>query len=138
MTLFVDSGYLIALEGTRDAHHDRARRHWHEVRSSTTRLVTTTFVLDEVVTHFNNSDLHEKAVRLGRQLLSSVAIRTVHVDEPLLTTSLDYLARRPDKRYSLTDCVSFVLMAQLGITHALTFDAHFEQAGFVRLPLQSR
>ena len=45
-----------------------------------------------------------------------------------------YLQQRSDKRYSLTDCVSFVVMEKMNILQALAFDAHFEQAGFIRLP----
>ncbi len=37
---------------------------------------------------------------------------------------------RPDKEWSLTDCISFEVMAELGLTDALTADHHFEQAGF--------
>jgi hypothetical protein len=40
---------------------------------------------------------------------------------------------RPDKDWSLTDCISFVVMKARGITEALTGDHHFEQAGFVAL-----
>jgi predicted nucleic acid-binding protein len=38
--------------------------------------------------------------------------------------------RRPDKWWSLTDCISFIVMQQEGLTEALTTDHHFEQAGF--------
>jgi hypothetical protein len=42
-------------------------------------------------------------------------------------------ADRPDKYWSLTDCISFVVMKDHQITEALTGDHHFEQAGFVAL-----
>ncbi|MCW6037133.1 hypothetical protein K4A83_12760 [Spirulina subsalsa FACHB-351] len=41
--------------------------------------------------------------------------------------------QRPDKEWSLTDCVSFKIMEKYGITEALAYDKHFEQAGFVPL-----
>ena len=42
----------------------------------------------------------------------------------------DLFAARPDKAWSLTDCISFSVMAQRGLSDALTADHHFEQAGF--------
>jgi uncharacterized protein len=46
---------------------------------------------------------------------------------------IDLYANRPDKEWSLTDCISFIVMQKEGITEALTGDRHFEQAGFVAL-----
>lgn len=34
----------------------------------------------------------------------------------------------------MTDCSSFQVMHALGITEAFTFDKHFYQAGFSRVP----
>ena len=132
--VFVDSGYLIALEAVGDQHHDAAVRYWPELRRRNPQLVTTSFVLDEVLTYFISRARHAKAVEIGRRLLGSASVRVVHVDEDLFHAAFAYLERRPDKRFSLTDCVSFVLMERLGISHALAFDAHFVQAGFSRLP----
>lgn len=132
--VFVDTGYLIALEAADDQHHPAAVRHWRAFVQSRPRLVTTSFVLDEVATFFNNRGHHAKAVEVGDRLLASPSVQLVHVDENLFAAAWTYFAARNDKRYSLTDCVSFVLMHQLGIETALTFDAHFVQAGFRTLP----
>jgi hypothetical protein len=43
-----------------------------------------------------------------------------------------YFQRR-DKEWSLTDCISFTVMSDEGLTDALTGDHHFEQAGFTAL-----
>ena len=46
---------------------------------------------------------------------------------------LELYKQRPDKQWSLTDCVSFVIMQEMGISEALAYDKHFEQAGFIAL-----
>jgi uncharacterized protein len=73
-------------------------------------------------------------VRLGETLLSSPSVRMIHVGEDPLARGPDLLRSRPDKRYSLTDCVSFALMRERGISGALAFDRHLEQEGFAREP----
>jgi predicted nucleic acid-binding protein len=40
---------------------------------------------------------------------------------------------RPDKEWSLTDCISFTVMRDHKIVRALTADRHFAQAGFAVL-----
>ncbi len=133
--VFVDSGYIIALENQDDQNHARAMKHWQEmVASVPIAWVTTSYVLDEVATYFNNSNQHRKAVEVGRRLMESPSIRFVHVDAGLFGEAWNYFERHTDKNYSLTDCVSFVLMARLGIKTALTFDHHFVQAGFQQVP----
>jgi predicted nucleic acid-binding protein len=87
-----------------------------------------------VVTFFTSRGRHAKAVEIGGRLLESPSVNLVQVDEELFRTGWEYLQQRPDKRYSLTDSVSFVLMQRLGIVEALAFDAHFRQAGFQILP----
>ncbi len=91
-------------------------------------------MLVEVVTLLNNRRLHSKAVELGNNLLRSRSFNVVHVDEELFYEAWNYFQKYKDKTYSLTDCVSFVLMKKLGIFEALTFDKHLVQAGFGKLP----
>jgi predicted nucleic acid-binding protein len=46
---------------------------------------------------------------------------------------LSLYKRRPDKRYSLVDCISMEAMKAHGLREALTNDQHFTQEGFVAL-----
>ncbi len=134
-SLFVDTSYLIALENGDDQYHKIASSHWSEVaKLSSPSLVTSSYVFAELVTLLNNRSAHSKAVELGENLLTSRLFNLVHVDEELFHEAWDYFQQHKDKRYSLTDCVSFVLMRRFGITAALTFDKHFAQAGFSQLP----
>lgn len=131
---FLDTGYLIALEDTDDDNHEPAREHWkgsrQRISSGTLRLTTTSYVLDEVVTFFNVRGHHLKAVELGERLMDSASLELVHVDEDLIQRAFAYLKQHQDKRYSLTDCVSFIVMVDRGILTAFAFDRHFVQAGF--------
>jgi uncharacterized protein len=52
------------------------------------------------------------------------------VDTPLLNRALQLYSERPDKTWGLTDCISFIVMWDRGLTDAVTADMHFVQAGF--------
>ena len=74
------------------------------------------------------------AVTLGDNLLNSTAFQVVQVDEALFRAGWAYFKQHRDRQYSLTDCISFIVMHQLRLQTALTFDHHFAQAGFLSVP----
>jgi uncharacterized protein len=133
-TLFLDAGYVIALEASDDQNHKSASQHWRKLLKSPPQLVTTSYVFDEVVTFLNSRARHEKAVEVGTNLIQTDSIELIHVDEALFYEGWEYFQKHKDKTYSLTDCISFVVMKQRGIKAALTFDRHFGQAGFDKSP----
>lgn len=96
-------------------------------------MLTTSFVLDEVVTHLNSRGHHSRAAVVGDRLMAD-AESFIHVDRGLFDAGWAYFCRHADKRYSLTDCISFVVMQERGLQQALTFDQHFAQAGFEATP----
>ena len=130
--VFLDTGYLIALEASDDQNHEEASRHWKKEGPRLSSIVTTTYVFDEVVTFFNSRGRHAKAVEIGRRLRESQLVEIVPETEVLLEAGWSRFRNRPDKQYSLTDCISFVLMGRRDIEK--TFDHHFEQAGYQLLP----
>ena len=132
--VFLDTGYLIALEASDDQNHEEASRHWRKEGPKLSSIVTTTYVFDEVVTFFNSRGRHAKAVEVGRRLRESQLVEIVPETEVLLEAGWSRFRNRPDKQYSLTDCISFVLMGRRDIEKTLAFDRHFEQAGYQLLP----
>jgi len=133
--VFLDTGYVLALELANDQKHQTVAAHWSRLSTSVLpSLVTTSYVFDEIVTFFNCRGYHEKALEVGSNLLQSTVIEMVRVDENLLELGWHYLSRHQDKRFSLTDCISFVEMERLSIATAFSVDRHFEQAGFIIEP----
>jgi predicted nucleic acid-binding protein len=131
---FLDTSYVLALELSNDQNHRAALKHWRSTIKSLPSLVTTSYIFDEITTYFNNHGYHSKAIEVGDRLLSSSSVQLVHVDEDLFNQAWQYFQDHQDKRYSFTDCVSFVVMKNLEIETAFAFDKHFVQARFKRVP----
>ena len=135
--VFLDSGYLVGLTLVNDQHHEDAVNHWVRVVQGDLEIVTTSLVLVEAVTFINSKGYHDEAVLIGNTLLENPFIQMLYVDESLLMEGWEYFKRHSDKRYSLTDCVSFVIMERHGIDTAYAFDRNFAQAGFIIEPMRS-
>lgn len=129
--LFLDTSYIIALETANDQNHSLALDHWYSLRETAPKIVTTSYVFDEIVTFFNSRNRHAKAVEIGKRLLESSSVQVLQVTESLFFQGWQYFQKHKDKSYSLTDSISFLVMEQNQLDTVLTFDRHFEQAGFV-------
>lgn len=128
--IFLDSGYLVALAEPRDALHLRAVL-WAEWVDEP--LVLTDFVLLEAVNYLSRPADRAKAHTLYDEILSDPTYELVSVSSDLLAAGMRLHRDRPDKEWSLTDCVSFHVMSKRSISRALAYDHHFEQAGFEAL-----
>jgi uncharacterized protein len=128
---FVDTWYFIARIEPRDVHNRAAYRLGNLVPSAA--MVSHDGVLTEVLTYFceDGPRGRELAVEAVRRALRAVEI--VPTDRRHFLAALDLYERRPDKGYSLVDCMSMELMKARGITHVLTNDHHFRQEGFTVL-----
>ena len=124
---FADSFYFIAMLSRRDAAHERAIRFSQQAAGE---IVTTDAVLLEFADALSSpSDRGRVAVHLDALWDDpEVTVRTL--DRALLRRAASFYASRKDKDWGLTDCISFVVMQDEGLTEALTGDTHFEQAGF--------
>ena len=133
--VLLDASYAIALALEDDPKHAEAVSYQEQIFQNNWRLLVSTFVMDEVVTLLNTSGQHRKAVAIGDDFLSEPMFEFVHVGHELFDRAWNLFKRRADKTWSMTDCVSFELMKEQRVSHALTFDKHFAQAGFIMLPI---
>ena len=133
-SIFLDTGFIIALELKNDQYHKVANKLWVNLLKKHRFFITTSYIFDEIVTFFNSCGHHSNAVKIGNILLNSPSIQFIQVDEILFNEGWKFFQKHSDKTYSLTDCISFAIMKKEKINSALTFDKHFTQAGFVKLP----
>ena len=128
--LFLDTGYFRGLLDKDDRFHGATLR-WQKVLAEVPRtLVTSTAVLLELGNHFCKPGPFETALLLLQSVLRDPKFVTVQITKEHIEDGLSLRASRQDKAWGLTDCTSFLVMRDLGITEALACDRHFVQAGF--------
>ncbi len=124
--VFADTFYWIALALPADAYYARARQ-W--IRG---QIATTDEVLGEYVNYFSRARAYLRrriAASLGA-ILEDPDVRVIEQSRSTFLSGVELFTARPDKGYSLTDCISMQTMRREGLTEALTNDHHFDQEGF--------
>lgn len=125
--VFADTFYFLALVNPTDHAHDWAIYITTQIDSG---IVTSAWVLTEVADALAAPWNRGLFIRLFDSLKINSEVVIIPPDEDLFTEGVNLYRGRRDKTWSLTDCISFVVMKREGITVALTKDKHFEQAGF--------
>ena len=128
--IFLDAAYAIALSVTNDQHHEQAMTLRAELKLAPKRLVTTRAVLLEIGNALAKSRYRGAAIQLLESLEGDPNVEIIPMSEDLYHRAIQLYRGRLDKEWGLTDCISFVVMQDRGLTSALTPDEHFEQAGF--------
>lgn len=129
--VFADTFYWSALFSQRDQWHDRALS-FSRTLTTGDRLWTSDAVLTEVLAMFSGAGayLRRGAARRVRALLSNLGVVLIPATHELFLEGFVLYEQRPDKGYSLTDCMSMQIMRREGLTEVLTNDHHFTQEGF--------
>ncbi|MGA8025653.1 MAG: PIN domain-containing protein [Bryobacteraceae bacterium] len=127
--IFADTFYWIALTNPRDGFHHRVLEFSRSLRPQS--IVTTDEVLTELLT-FSAADqqLRVEASLVVNDVLADENVRVIPQTRRSFLTGFALYQARPDKGYSLTDCISMQTMRLSGMIDVLTNDKHFEQEGF--------
>ena len=128
MKVFADTFYWIALTDCTGSFHLRASQ-------VTDEIVTTDEVLTEYLTFFCGAPefIRREVCLAVDDILQNPAVTVIPQSRESFFAGLRLYRERPDKGYSLTDCVSLQTMRRQGLTEALTNDRHFEQEGFTAM-----
>jgi len=131
--VFLDTAYFIALAVKDDQHHGAALRLARQLDVPETELVTTRAIVLEIGNSLRKPRYRRNACEIFDLLENDGRVRMVELEPRLLQSAAKLFCSRPDKEWSLSDCVSFSVMHEWQISEALTTDVHFEQAGFKAL-----
>jgi uncharacterized protein len=131
--VFADTYYWIALLNDKDQGHAAAQAASQSLQQAT--IITTQEVLSEVLTHFSGFGrfMQQSSVIFIKNILTDPTIEVRPQSDQTFQSGLALYEARPDKEYSLTDCISMETMRHEGITDVLTHDSHFTQEGFTIL-----
>lgn len=126
--LFVDTFYFIALLEQSDLNHARVVEYAREVKYR--QFVTTRWVLAETANAFSRVKTRGVAAAFLSAFATSPNVKVIENSDRLFENGFELYTLRIDKDWSLTDCISFVVMKENSLCDALTGDHHFKQAGF--------
>jgi predicted nucleic acid-binding protein len=135
-TVFLDTSFVIALENKDDPCHARAKALDGELLRQDAILLFHWGILIETADGFARLARRAKGLQLLAKLTGESGYEILPITETLLQEGLSLYRSRTDKEWGLTDCISFSLMKERGITEALSADIHFRQAGFKALLLE--
>lgn len=132
-SFFLDTAFAIALISPKDLFHEKALELAEQIEKAKIHLVTTRAVVIEIGNALSKEALRKSAVELIDSMEEDETLIIVQVSEEIYNEAFKLFRSRLDKEWGFTDCISFVVMNQRGITKALTTDQHFQQAGFIVL-----
>ena len=132
MSIFLDTGVLVAFVNRRDEHHETARELLRGAAEDTWGPVyTSDYVFDEAVTlALARSKRPEVADRVGQLILGTGPLGRVmglaYVTPRVFLRAWASFGRLAPRGLSFTDCTSLGLMQSLGIMEIASFDSDFD------------
>jgi uncharacterized protein len=129
-TVFVDAVFYLALFNPRDQYAAAAAELSDQFVG---KMLTTSEVLTEVANALARTPQRSQMIDVWKMLEADPDVEVIYADASLWVRSLELYSERGDKHWSLTDCMSFIVMQDAGVSEALTADRHFVQAGFTIL-----
>jgi uncharacterized protein len=126
--IFVDTSAWFAASVPDDQDHAAAAS-W--LAKNQEPLVTTDYVLDELLTLLKARGERQRIRHVGQELLYGELARIQWITPEDVHLAWKVFEEHRDKDWSFTDCTSRVVLERLGVGTAFAFDQHFRQFGTV-------
>ena len=127
---FADTSFWIALSQRPDQHHRRASAWSRHLDQQDAFILTTEAVLWEWMNALAGAGTRRTTAEGYRRCHQDPQIEVVPFAADTIAAAVRFYEARGDKHWSLTDCLSFLVMEERQVPRALTTDRHFQQAGF--------
>jgi uncharacterized protein len=128
--VFIDSNAWIAVLNTNDVRHEQAGKLYRELLKDHASFVTTSLILSETQIFLRRRIGYDVAMNFLTSVNESARIKVVFPDLSIERQAKQILRQFSDQDFSLTDAISFIVMKEMGILQAFTYDDHFITAGF--------
>jgi uncharacterized protein len=126
VTVFLDTGYFIAIQVEDDQ--------WHKMAVAATtpglRFITSSLAISETVALLQARRQFSTALDFLQRIRFEPTVQIVYVDAVLQSEAWDLFHRWGSSGANPVDCASFAIMRRMNIKKAFTFDQHFRTAGF--------
>lgn len=118
--VLLDSDALVGLFVEHDAHHESATHYFERFRENYSRIVVTSYVIDETATVISRAN-HSIAQRF-LVTTKTMKLPVIHIDETLRQEGLAIFSQQTRNRTSVVDCVNVAVMQTYDIPHICAFD----------------
>jgi predicted nucleic acid-binding protein len=129
--MFADTSFFVAFYNKKDKNHLQAR---DVIRNTSIFFIISDYIFDEFLTVLLARGHKILSAEAGENILKDKNICLLRIDSEIFQKAWEIYRNFKDKKWSFTDCTSYVLMKNLSVDTALSFDEHFKQFGFKILP----
>jgi predicted nucleic acid-binding protein len=130
--IFLDTGAFHAMYVKNDKYHDSAIRIKREMAiNKYGAAITTNYILNETFTLLRSSVGIIQSIKLGELIRNSKILHVIWIDDVIEEKAWRIFSTYRDRPFSFTDCTSFVVMQDMTIQNAFTYDLHFSQMKFI-------
>ena len=132
--IFVDTGAWVAITDKNDQYAGEASKLYKGLIFKREQLISSEFVIGETYNLLSQTIGSKATISFGNKLREIPFLKILSITSSDWERAWRLLEKCSDKDFSFTDCTSFALMERLKIKTAFSFDVHFTQYGFTKIP----
>lgn len=129
-SIFIDTGAWIALSDKSDQYHKKAVTYIRKLTKGGYGMITTNMVIHETFMLLSRRLSRTAAITFLDEVYNDSNVEIFHSDENCEQEAFSIIRKYIDQDFSVTDCVSFVIMKREKLKQVFTFDKHFKTMQF--------